>query len=48
MSVKLLSEQKLRFLSLKKGYTGSSEAALTKIPHWWKSHAMAKMVISKI
>ena len=33
MSVKLLSEQHLEFLSLKGGCTGSSESTLVKIPH---------------
>ena len=33
MSVKLLTEQHLEFLSLKGGYTGSSESTLVKIPN---------------
>ena len=41
MSVKLLAEQHLKFLSLKVGCTGSSEPTLVKIPHCWKSHVTA-------
>ena len=41
MSVKLLTEHHLEFLSLKGGYTGSSESTLVKMPHSWKSHALA-------
>ena len=33
MSVKLLTEHRLEFVSLKEGYTGSSEYTLVKIPH---------------
>ena len=36
LSVKLLSEHHLEFLSLKGGCTGSSESLLVKIPHCWK------------
>ena len=42
MSVKLLTEHHLEFLSLKGGYTGSSESALVRIPHCWKSHVAAQ------
>ena len=38
MTVKLLTEHHLEFLSLKRGCTGSSESTLVKIPHCWKSH----------
>ena len=38
MSVKLLFEQHLEFLSLKQGCTGSSVSIYVKIPHCWKSH----------
>ena len=41
MSVKLLSEHHLEFLSLKGGCTGSSESALVKMPHCWKPHVAA-------
>ena len=43
MSVKLLPEHHLEFLSLKGGCTGSSESTLVKIPHCWKSHVVAQM-----
>ena len=38
MSVKLLTEHNLEFLSLKGGSTGSSESTHVKMPHCWKSH----------
>ena len=41
MSVKLLTEHHLEFLSLKVGCTGSPESTLVKMPHYWKSHIMA-------
>ena len=44
MSVKLLSEHHLEFLSLKGGYTSSSESTLSKMPHCWKSHIAAHLV----
>ena len=45
MSVKLLTEHHLEFLSLKKGCTGSSEATLVKMPHYWKSHVEAQFYL---
>ena len=42
MSVKLLTEHHFGFLSLKGGFTGSSEPTLVKMPHCWKSHVMAR------
>ena len=45
-SVKLLTEHHLEFLSLKGGCTASSESTLFKMPHCWKSHALAHMVIA--
>ena len=44
MSVKLLTEHNLEFLSLKGGCTGLSESTLVKTPHFRKSHAAAQMV----
>ena len=44
MSVKLLTEDNLEFLSLKGGCTGSSESTHVKMPHCWKSHAAAHML----
>ena len=38
MNVKLLTEHHLMFLSLKGGYTGSSEFTPVNLPHCWKSH----------
>ena len=40
MTVKLLTEQRLEFLSLKGGL---SESTLVKLTHYWKSHVTAKM-----
>ena len=45
MSVKLLTEDNLRFLSLKGGCTGSSQSKLVKMPHCWKSRVRAYYVI---
>ena len=42
MSDKLQTEHNLEFLSLKGGFTGSSESAHVKMPHCLKSHAMAQ------
>ena len=42
MSVKLLTEHNLEFLSLKGGYSGSSESTHVKMPHCCKSHVMAQ------
>ena len=42
MTVKLLNEQHLEFLSLKGDSTGSSEPTLLKIPQCWKSHVRAQ------
>ena len=44
MTVKLLTEHHLKFLSLKGGYTGSSESTLVKMPHCWKSHVTAQII----
>ena len=43
MSIKLLTEHHLEFLSLKGGYTGSSESIHGKMPHCWKSHVVAQI-----
>ena len=43
LTVKLLTEHHLEFLSIKGGCTGSSESTLVKMPHCWKSHIMAQM-----
>ena len=44
MIVKLLTEHHFEFLSLKGGFTGSSESTLDKIPHCWKLHVAAHIV----
>ena len=44
MSVKLLTEQHLVFLSLIGGCKGLSESIHVKIPHCWKAHVAAKML----
>ena len=41
MSVKLLTEHHLEFLSLTGACTGSSESPLVKMPHRWKSRVTA-------
>ena len=47
MSVKLLTEHYLVFISLKGGCTGSSESTFVEMPQCWKSHVTAHL-ISKI
>ena len=47
MTVKLLTEHHLEFLSLKRGYTGLSESTLVKIPHCQKSHVAAHILYNK-
>ena len=44
MSVTLLSEHHLEFLSLKGGCTGSPESTLVKMSHCWKSRVMAHIL----
>ena len=46
MSVKLLTERNLDFLSLKGGCTSSAESTLVKMPHFWKSHVTAHILAS--
>ena len=47
MSVKLLTQHHLEFLSLKGGGTCSSESTIVKMPHCWKSHFTVQIVLSK-
>ena len=47
MIVKLLTEHHLEFLSLKGGCTGSSESTHVKMPHCWKSHATARLILNQ-
>ena len=46
MSVKLLIELNLVFLSLTGGCTGSSESTLVKMAHFWKSHVMVQIFLN--
>ena len=46
MSVKLLAEHHLEFLSFEGGCTSSSESTLVKMSHCWKSHVAARMCFS--
>ena len=43
MSIKLLIEHHLEFLSLKGGCAGSFESFHVKMPHRWKSHVTAQL-----
>ena len=43
MSVELLTEHHLEFLSLRGGCTGSSESILVKMPYCCKSHVTAPL-----
>ena len=45
MTVKLLTAHHLEFLSLQGGCTGWSESTLVKMPHCWKSHAVAQLPV---
>ena len=47
MSVKLLTEHHLEFLSLKGGCRGWSESTLVKMSNCWKSHALARLYLSQ-
>ena len=47
MNIKLLNEHNLEFLSLKEGYTGSSESIHFKMSHCWKSHVAAHLSFYK-
>ena len=44
MSVQLLTEHHLEFLSFKGGCTGSSESSFVKMPHCWKSRVAAQII----
>ena len=44
MSVKILTEHHLEFLSSTGGCTGSSECTLVKMPHCWKSRVAAHII----
>ena len=44
MSVRLLIEHHLEFLSLKEDCSGWSESIHVKMPHCWKSHVTALII----
>ena len=44
MILELLTEHHLEFLSLKGSCRGSSESTHVKMPHCWKSHALAQLL----
>ena len=46
MNIKLLTEHHLEVLSLKGGCTGLYETTFVKMPHCWKLHVTAQMLIS--
>ena len=48
MTVKVLTEHHLEFLSLRGGSIGSSESTLVKIPHCSKSHVMHRKEWRKV
>ena len=48
MSVKLLIEHHLEFLSLKGGCTGSFESTRVKTPHCWKLHVTAHYLVTAL
>ena len=48
MTLKLLTEYHLEFLSLKGGCTDLSESALVKMPHCWKSHVTLILFCRKV
>ena len=45
MTLKLLAEHHLEFLSFKGGFSGSSESLHIKMPHCWKSHVTAHIYL---
>ena len=45
MTVNVLTEHHLEFLSLLGGCTGSSESIHAKVPHCWKSHVAAHILL---
>ena len=48
MTVELLTEHHLDYVSLKRGNTGSSESTLVKMPHCWKSHVAAQNTVKAV
>ena len=48
MTLKLLNEHHMEFLSIKGGCTDSSESTHLKMPHCWKSHARAQFLFHMV
>ena len=48
MIFRLLTEHHLEFLSIEGGCRGLSGSTHVKIPHCWKSHALAHIIYSNI
>ena len=48
MTVRLLSEHHLEFLSFKGVFPGLSESTLVKMPHCWKSHVTAHISVLQV
>ena len=48
MNVKLLTTHHLEFQSFKVGCTGLSEFTLVKMPHCWKSHVTAHLILQTL
>ena len=48
MTIRLLTEQHLYFLSLKGGCKGSSESTPVKMPDCWKSHITAHLSLRSL
>ena len=48
MNIKLLTEHHLEFLSLKEAAQARLSQHWSKMPHGWKSHAMAQMTNFKV
>ena len=48
MIVNLMNEHLLECLSLEGGCRSSSESTHVKMPHCWKSHALAQLVLPVI
>ena len=44
MTVKLLTDQHLEFVSLTEGCKGSSESIHVKMPHCWKAHGVVQIL----
>ena len=45
MNINILTEQHLEFIGLKGSFIGSSESIHVKMPHCWKLHVAAHMLL---